>query len=204
MAKAEIVPRASEAAELDIRHTDTAVLREALYDAIGVTVSAIRRVAAIWTELERRGEDLSDVRFALAGYMRAVQAGRLLPEAVAQLAGRRRTLDAVASLPVEEQRRLIKGEAIEVAGMDRVRRKTLDEMTFPEIARVIRDGMIRTADEQRASIERMAARRRPPGRRRGRKPRIVVDTDSAEVTVGDKTVGLDDLLAALRASGALP
>ena len=204
MTKAEIVPRASEAAELDIRHTDTAVLREALYDAIGVTVSAIQRVAAIWAELERRGEDLSDIKFALAAYMRPVQAGRLLPEAVAQLAGRRRTLDAVASLPIEDQRRLIKGEAIEVVSTDRTRHKTLDEMTFPEIGRVIRDGMIRTVEEQRAGIERMETRRRLPGRRRGPKPRILVDTDTAEVTVGDKTVSIDALLAALKEAGALP
>lgn len=80
--------------------------------------------------------------------------------------------------------------------------RALNDYLF--IGRVIRDGMIRTAEEQRAGIERMETRRRLPGRRRGPKPRILVDTDTAEVTVGDKTVSIDALLAALKEAGALP
>lgn len=186
----------------DLRAMDTEALREELYNAIGITVRAIKHVAAIWTELEARGEDLSDVRFALASYMRPVQSGRLLPEAVAQLAGRRRTLDLVATLPVDDQRRLIEGQAVEVVkGQDETVEKNLDQMTFSETAAVIRDGMIRTVDEQRLALKRMGERR--PRRRRGRKPRIAVDGDNATVTVGTVTVALDDLVASLRAAGVL-
>lgn len=197
----ELLPSESDASR-DLRTMDTEALREELYNAIGITVRAIERVAAIWTELEARGEDLSDVRFALSSYMRPVQSGRLLPEAVAQLAGRRRTLDLVATLPVADQRRLIEGEAVEVVkGDQETVEKNLDQMTFSETAAVIRDGMIRTVNEQRLALKRLGERR--PRRRGGRKPRIAVDRDNATVKVGAATVALDDLLASLRAAGVL-
>ena len=197
----EILAPESDASR-DLRAMDTEALREELYNAIGITVRAIQRVAAIWTELEARGEDLSDVRFSLASYMRPVQSGRLLPEAVAQLAGRRRTLDLVATRPVDDQRRLIEGEAVEIVkGQEETVEKNLDQMTFSETAAVIRDGMIRTVNEQRVALKRLGERR--PRRKGGRKPRIAVDRDNATVKIGTATVALDDLLASLRAAGVL-
>ena len=78
----EILAPESDASR-DLRAMDTEALREELYNAIGITVRAIQRVAAIWTELEARGEDLSDVRFSLASYMRPVQ--RALDDLLASL-----------------------------------------------------------------------------------------------------------------------
>lgn len=174
-------------------------LRAELGRAIGITARAIQYVATIWAELERRGEDLSDVRFALRDYMRDVAEGRLLPEAVANLAGRRRTLAAVATLPVDEQRRLIDGAPVELARPDGgAERKTIADMTLAEVSLVIRDGAVRPVEAQRLALSR-----RRPKPRRGRPPRIIVDKETATVRIGTHTVEVEGVISALAAAGYL-
>lgn len=191
--------------ETEITSVSTPDLKQALISAIDDTVSAIRRAAAIWAELERRGEDLSDVNFALRVYMRPVAEGRLLPEVLSRLAGQRRTLDLVATLPPPEQQRVVIDETpIEVVTADgEITTKSLPAMTWPEVARVIRDGAVRTPAEQQASIARTLAAKAPRPRG-GRPARIHVDTKHGVVKIGVMQVPLDRLLAALRVSGVLP
>lgn len=176
-------------------------LRRELGEAIGLTARAIARVAVIWDELTRRGEDLSGYKFALRDYMHAVASGRLLPEAVAQLAGRIRTLDLVAQLPVEEQQRLVDGDPVELLTADGVVQKPLSDLTWPEAARIIRNGHILSPQEQEIAMSRMQAARRRS--RRGRPPRILVDTAAGELRVGTASVPVERVLAALRSAGLI-
>lgn len=170
-------------------------LRTALRSALGVTVAAVRRVAMIWAELESRGEDMSEFRFALSSYMRPVASGRLLPEAVAMLAGQPRKLDRIAALDLYEQRRLVDGGTVAVATADgAVVEKTLGRLTLAETIRVLDGGIVRSPDEQRLAMRRSRAPRPKPGRR----PRIVIDKGRGEARIGGVTVRLEDLVAALR------
>lgn len=84
-------------------------LRRRLVEQINVTAEAISGLAAIWTELERRGEDLSSLRSGLAYYLPAVASGRLLPEAVVRCAGNRPALRALSLLSPAEQRQALDG-----------------------------------------------------------------------------------------------
>lgn len=90
---------------------DTAALRDALRDGLRMTVSHLVYVAAIWKELESRGEDLSALRQGIGAFLPAIAAGEVLPETVVAFAGKPATLKVVAKLPPAEQRAIADGTA---------------------------------------------------------------------------------------------
>lgn len=99
-------------------HLSTAELRENLGRAIQMTAASIAYLAAVWVELERRGEDLSQVRTGLAPYLRDVASGRVAPEAVLAFAGQRMVLRWVAKKSIAEQRLLAQGAPVTVIEPD--------------------------------------------------------------------------------------
>ncbi len=144
--------------------------------------------------------DLSQYQFTLRSYMPGVAGGRIAPETVALLAGRIRTLDAVAQLPIQEQRRLTAGEPIAVRAPDgAVVSRSLADLTWTEAARVIRDGRILTPAEQELTLRRMSNSR--ARRRSGRPPRVAIDGNGLTLRVGTHEIPMERLLAALRAHG---
>lgn len=193
----EIVTEAPVAMEL--QSVSTAELRAQLHEAIGLTEAAIVRVATIWSELSRRGEDLSGVRFSLARFMLRVARGQLLPGLVVALSGQTRALERIAELPLDDQKRLAAGDALEIyRGQDRIDTAPLASLTYSEIALAIRDGRIRSAAEQRMAFERVKKAR--SRRMRGRPPKITVLPDNL-VRIGTVEVPAERLLAEMRAAG---
>lgn len=91
----------------DFSGVSTEDLRRELAASIGVTARTLVRMATIWAELERRGEDLSALRSGLMAYMPAIADGSLDPEAVVRCAGQATVLKMLASLPLIEQRRVL-------------------------------------------------------------------------------------------------
>lgn len=195
----EIVDKAPAAMEL--QDVPTNELHQQLSEAIGMTEQAVTRVAHIWRELSRRGEDMSCYRFALAQFMPAVADGRLLPRLVVNMAGQTRALTRLAELPVGDQRALLSGQTIEVyKGEDTVEEKRLDDLTYSEIALAIRDGHIRSAAEQKLAAERSSGRRRKS--RPGRPVRVSVTGDKM-LRVGKLEIELERVLAELRTAGVI-
>lgn len=193
----------SAPAEIELQSISTADLRVQLGDAIGLTEAAIVKVAAIWAELTRRGEDLSDVRFSLSRFMLPVAEGRLLPRLAVVMSGQTRALERLVDLPVNEQAALMEGREIELfKGGEKVERKPLLDLTYSEIALAVRDGHILTPKEQRLAYERSARLRNPSQPRRGRPPRITVLPDNT-VRIGAVEVPAERLLAELRAAGLI-
>jgi hypothetical protein len=90
---------------------DTPTLRAALGDALRLTVRHLVYVAAIWKELEHRGEDLTPLRQGIGAYLPAIASGEVLAETVVNFAGRPGLLRTVAALPPAEQRAIADGRA---------------------------------------------------------------------------------------------
>ncbi len=139
------------------RHTDiTAVpteqLRQELMQAIGITARTLGYLAQVWAELERRGEDLSDLRSGLMVYLPLIAEGRLDPELVVRCAGQAGLLKAAAEVPLEEQRRMLEhGVALLEAGDDGSVAEVLrpvERLTAPEVRRVFAGSTIRRPAEQ--------------------------------------------------------
>lgn len=177
---------------------ETAALKEALAKSITITSQAVAFMAEVWNELERRGEDLSDLRSGIAAYLPMVASGHLDAEAVIAFAGQRTVLASVATLPLGEQRRLARGGTVRVlleSGEGEFSESDLPVNKIPPmvIRRVIADGRIANTDEQRARIS-------PPRIRRKRNARVTVDSVMGTLTVSGKTCRLADMHAMARKS----
>jgi hypothetical protein len=181
---------------VEMQRLSTPQLRAELHQAIGVTAASIARVAIIWRELEARGEDLSTVKFALREYMHGIASGRILPETVAALAGQRRVLSLVAELPIVDQKRLIAGDKLTVVESNGATQKSLSEMLYSEVARVIRDGRIRDEVEQRLILRRVEAKKTAP--RSGRPLRVNIIDGGMTLRIGRITIETERVIAALR------
>lgn len=186
---------------IELEGVPTTDLKQQLRDAIGMTETAIRQVASIWQELVRRGEDLSDIRFALAPFMAPVDEGRLLPGLVVAMAGQVRSLQRLAELPTEMQAELLAGKHTPVLKLDRgVIEKPLKSLSFPEITAVVRDGTILTPEQQRQNALR--APRRMPRKSTYVNIRLAPETyQEAALAAADADMAMDDYLRRLIIAG---
>lgn len=194
--KSEIVPSAPE--HLELQGESTEVLRSRLRAAIGMTEEAIRTVATLWRELQRRGEDMSEFRTSLSPFLPAVADGRLLPALVVKLSGQTRALARLAELKVDDQQRLLQGEVLAIyRGGDHIERKQLDHLTYSEILLSIRDGRIWSVEEQRMAHQRSEeARRRLKSKGR---PVTLSVTSGNRIRIGRIEVEAERIIALLRA-----
>lgn len=141
----------------DISSVPTADLRKELAANIGVTAKALARMAVIWGELERRGEDLSSLRSGLMAYMPAIAAGELLPEAVVRCAGQMTVLKMLSGLPLDQQQRLLE-KGVPVLELDSATGTTVAEqvpverLTLAQARRALAAGHVREPAEQAALL----------------------------------------------------
>lgn len=199
-----LIPR-EEAPRL-LAEMPTPELRAELARGLTLTAATLTRLGLIWAELERRGEDLSELRQGLARLLPLIAAGRLAAEAVVSFAARPAILRALEGVPLEHQRRLAAGEPIEVVVPDEPRRtERVSVQTIPaaRLRTIFADGEVLPPAEQRL---RLAASRRRKAPGEGEAPRHFrprYDRDTGTVTVGRMQVRLADLLTEL-ASAAGP
>lgn len=194
-------PDAPPAADLDrIREMDTPALRAELASALGLTARHLLHLATVWAELERRGEDLSDLRSGIGTYLPLIASGAVLPETVVRFAGQPAILRAVAGLPVDEQRRLaITGESVPlvVRQGDTFTHRMLPvhALTAAQARQVFGERRVRTETEQIALLT-------PSGRapKLGKPPKrgkLRADPAKGVVRVGHSPIPIADLVAAL-------
>lgn len=172
MLPAEITPTPP----LDLQEVDTPTLRGELSRALTLTAQGITYLAAVWAELERRGEDLSDLRSGLASYLPAIAAGTLAAEAVVQFAGQRNLLKRISALALDEQVRIAHGEPLPVIITDDsgdFTEKLLPAraLTARQVLAVFDDhGRVRSPIEQRQIYS--SAKPRGPRPRRVTRPEV--------------------------------
>lgn len=191
---------------LDIASMGTAELRAELAASLNMTARHILRLALIWAELERRGEDLSELRNGIGAYLPAIAAGTVAAEAVVAFAGQPVLLRHVSTLPIAEQRRLAAGGTVPlVVTSDKgythrmIPLSALPARSIPQVfgARCIRN--------EAAQIAQLSAPP-PPWKGNGkpvRRGRIVVDRKLSVVRVGKAQVTLTEMVEALRAAGVM-
>lgn len=173
-------------------------LRAELVRALEISAASLAYLAAVYRELVRRGEDLSDLRSGLAVHLPAIADGKLAPEAAVRFAGRAMLLRCVATLPLAEQRRLADGGVVPVVregaagGMERLDLPA-HELKSTELRLVFDErGYIHSHDEQEA----MLARRRPHTRHRAA-PLRIDPASQGKFLVGNARVDRADLVSAL-------
>ena len=113
MSKLATIPTA---AELSKWTTDE--LRQDLANCLSLTAATLTRAAAVFVELERRGEDLTELRKGWGWTFPMIADGRLAAEAVVRFCGMPTHLRALVGLPLDQQRKIAAGEPIEVVMRD--------------------------------------------------------------------------------------
>jgi len=180
---------------------DTANLRAELAHGLTLTAVTLTKLGMVWAELERRGEDLSDLRVGIARTLPLIAAGRLAAEAVVAFAGRPMILRAIEGVPLDVQRRLADGEPIPIYLPGESAPKSLPLARIPSAAvtRVIADGMVRTPAEQRLAI-RSKKHKADAG---DRKYKVNVDRENRTIKMGKMTIPIATIIAAMaEAAGA--
>jgi len=188
----------------DLATIATDALKRRLAQQMELSARHLVEMAAIWTELERRGEDLSALRTGLTDYLPRIAAGELDAQAVVQFAGNRQLLRYLATLPIDRQQQLIEQGEIEVVlpeSGERGRRK-LAHLSGREVNQVFGQGIVRTPEQQAQLIESKRATRaaKPKADRSSEAMRLrygTLEVDGERVTSGGKPVRAEQLLSLL-------
>jgi hypothetical protein len=167
----------AELLELAVASLTTKELKQELAVAFQLTASNLLRMANIIRELESRGEDLSDLRMGLVGYLRMIAHGQLAASAVIRFAGRPALLNAISNLPLTDQEKLSAGERIELAVFQngKVTSRLVDayDLAADQVKQVFERGAIRTVAQQVPLLESKANAARLP--KKEREGKVTVD-----------------------------
>ena len=190
--------------ELAVSSLTTAELRAELAKGLSLTVATLQRLAAIWAELERRGEDLRGLRKGIAAALPLIASGALVAEAVVAFASRPNVLRAIVGLPAEQQRELANGTPVSlvVPAGDRydVRQLPLSDMTTAQVRVAIGEGVIRDTEEQQAILDDRKTPKRKPRTEPVAEPRrynIRADRVAGGLWIGKAFVPHRDIITAL-------
>lgn len=147
---------------LDITQETTQALKRRLAHQMELSARHLMDMASIWTELERRGEDLSALRTGLTDYLPKIAAGELDAQAVVMFAGNRQLLRYLCTLPVSQQQHLIERGSIELylPESQQVTPRKLSQLSGREVTQVFGHGLVRSASEQQQLVESKASVRK--------------------------------------------
>jgi hypothetical protein len=186
---------------IDLSGMTTEALKAELASVLGIAARDLVRLAAVWAELERRGEDLSALRSGLLAYLPRIAAGVVLPETVVRFMGQPALLRKIAGLPPDSQRRLTDGDGVLVAERSDSgwthRLVPAHRLSASQVWQVFdeKNQCIRTETEQQALLTAPAARQ--TNRRPSNRGKFKADPEHGVVYFGRQPVEPADMVAAL-------
>lgn len=196
-----LITSAQNLVPLDLNNLSVQQLRAELAQSLTMSAQHLAYLAGIWAELERRGEDLSDLKTGLATYLPQIAAGRLSAAAVIRFAGQPTVLRSISTLSLTEQEALANGKSLNVLtigsnGEYGNRNIPAYALTASQARIVFGDDKIRTLTEQQAIFDTArlsVARRVPPGQ----DGRVRYDPKTDMVRIGRSSATVGEVLAAL-------
>jgi hypothetical protein len=187
----------------DFSKLSNADLRTKLARALEATVAGIYEAAAIWSELNRRGETLPRLS-GIMQFLPRIARGELAAETVIAFAGQISLIGCMVGMPLDEQRKYADGECVSVATFDDggkpvAEAKPLSDLTAREVRLVIDRGEVRPLKAQINSLKhsRTQTATKPPYSR----VTIRADIGGGVLVVGLARIAPSELAAALRSLG---
>lgn len=181
----------------ELERMDSQTLLNELRTATAVTASNLVYMSQIWTQLEKRGVDMTPFRNGLLRFLPMIAGGEVIPEAVIKFAGNITLLNQVAKLPLERQAALAGGEPVPVvdASTSTVRERKVEELTAREVKQVFGvNGQVRSVEQQQRLLKH-APRKALVG------PKIALSERTGMISVGSQQAKLSDLLLILKQHG---
>lgn len=186
----------------DFSKLSTPELYTKLAQSLQASATAFYRAAAIWAELNRRGESLQ-----LSGalqWLPRIARGELAAEAVIAFAGQQSLITSLAGMPIDEQRKYAAGETITVAafaedGKTTTEAKPLAALSAKEVKLAVDQGQIRPIKAQLNSLKhsRTVAATAPHHSAVTVRP----DLGAGVIVIGRARVAPQEIAAALRSLG---
>lgn len=180
----------------------TEALREELARSLQLNAKQLVHLAAVWRELEKRGEDLSDLRSGMGAYIPMIAADRLDASAVVKFAGQPTLLRALVDLPLDRQREIVDGKLLDVVGMDaggqpRVAQLPGYSLTAAQVRQVFGPARIRDTREQEAVLLQTVTRKKSSRAAAGSAKRVRFDPASDALVIGRSRVPVAEVLGAI-------
>jgi hypothetical protein len=171
--------------------------------AIALTVAGLKRAAAVWVAMQRRGYDLSRFTEPVFRYLPLIHEGGVTAEAVLAFPGNATRFRKVTEQTAEVQIDLAAGKpipvVIEVNGQRTVRDIPVKDMSDDQVKQVFAYRHIRTEKEQCNLLDsRPVAPLAPKCVTVGK---VGVDRGKRAVYIGDKYAPIDDVIEALAMFG---
>ncbi|ENE6639051.1 hypothetical protein ABNR98_004460 [Salmonella enterica] len=180
---------------------DTSELKKELFSTLEATVHQFNRMAEIWRELEIRGENMDELRQGIAIYIEMIAHNQLDANFVVKYAGQKVLLNAVARLPLEEQKKLTESETIEVATMDEdgvfaTKQIKLSSLPIKDVYTVFSETGVRPiSDQQKILMCKIVNPSSALKRRKAKK--IAIDAERNLFQVGSNVADLDHVLSVI-------
>lgn len=182
----------------------TADLRTALARGLTRTAEELHRLGLIWSELERRGEDLSDLRREVGTSIPLIASGALAAEAVVSFAGRPSLLRALVGLPLDRQREIAAGGLLPLVipageGEYLTQRLPASALSAKQVRQVFALGEIRDQDDQIGYLADLVTPARRPRTQPvpERRYRVRADPERGGIWVGNAFASHAEVLSAL-------
>lgn len=180
----------------------TAELRTELAKGLTLTAATLQRLAYIWSELEKRGEDLSELRRGIAASLPLIATGALVAEVVVAFASRPSVLRSIVGLPHEQQRDLAAGKPVPLVtdageGEYAVKNLPVASLSAAQCRQVFGVGVIRDAEEQEALLEDIKRPKRRAKEEPTRQYNVRPDKIRDGVWIGKAFVSKVEMIAAL-------
>lgn len=176
-------------------------LWEELAEGVRIRAEHLRYLAALWSELDSRGEDMSRLRGGACSYLPLIASGAVLPDVVERYLGKP-ACRAIASLPIAKQQELIADDAAVPLAVYQDstwthRRIPVNSLTKSQVELVFDNGAIRSQSEQVAMLT--VTRPLQPKRKAATVGRVTVA--NGVVRIGRAVAPIADVVGALRAAG---
>ncbi|MFZ7136641.1 hypothetical protein ACLSZP_09615 [Avibacterium avium] len=176
-------------------------LKNELAKTLTVTAEYLGYVAAIWQELEFRGEDLSHLRHGMMTYIPLIATKQLDARLVVNYAGQKTLLSSLSRLPIEQQQKLIASNIIDVVDIDAdnkqvIKKIALSDLTAAQIYQVLGDGEIKRPDQQYQNLlvkQKINQKLSPKKTYRMTKNIKLSDDKKVLIVAGKHGVAIDDL-----------
>lgn len=179
----------------ELAKMETQNLRAELAMCLKLTAADFTYMASIFRELSRRGENLDDLRQGLGTYLALIADGNLLPEIVVQFSGRHSLLQAIAALPISDQRQIADDGTVELVGANgEANRIPVTALTTRNIRQVFADHRLRSRNEQIVLMENGGIDR--PAKK-ARKRRVWADPRTKLMHIANARIPIGQIMSAV-------
>ena len=186
----------------DIGSVSTQDLKSELARSLDITARHLDYLAKIWVELEKRGEDLSELRYGIMNYLPMIANRKIDSRLVVNYAGQKTLLAAISNLPIEAQSEIATSGYVTIVEIDsdgskiEVQKK-LSRLSSKEVYQVFADEKIRSPDEQfRILVVKESKSKKVVQKKKYRKVNKISIEDDLLI-VSDKAVAIDAVLQKL-------